>query len=106
MTTGPQKSRRSRIATLAIVAIWSLGACTQIPELDEAVPDWVRKADYPELTALDASVTTKTMPQDDSEKIAQEMSGRRDRLNNKAKRLNTPVVDTASQQRMNKGITR
>lgn len=95
---------RSNIAALAVLATLWLGACTQIPELDAAVPNWVHKADYPKLTPLDPLVASTSLPQDEAAKIAQEMSARTDRLERKAKRLKTPVVDTAAQARMKNGI--
>lgn len=106
MILKPPKRKHLTIAVIAVIAHFSLVACSQIPELDEAVPNWVRHADYPELTALDPSVTTKTLPQDESEKIAREMTGRRDNLERKARRLKVPVVDDAAQTRMSNGITR
>ncbi len=106
MISKHHKSTRIPITVIAAVASFWLGACTQIPELDEAVPNWVRRADYPELRALDLSVTTKILPQDDSEKITQEMTARQNNLKRKAKRLNTSVVDDAAQTRMSDGITR
>jgi hypothetical protein len=105
MITQPRRHRPLLSAALVVFATLWLTACTQIPELDKAVPNWVHKADFPELTALDPSVTTKTLPQDDSEKIAQEMTARQDRLERKAKRLNSPVLDNATQTRMNNGIS-
>lgn len=99
-------SKRSGVAALAVLAAMWLSSCTQIPELDEAVPDWVHNADYPKLTPLEPLATTRSLPQDESAKIAQQMSARTDRLNSKAKWLKTPVIDEAAQARMNTGITR
>lgn len=64
-----------------------LSACTQVPELDQAIPDWVRKADYPQLVALDASLISQVSPQEQSDKIANDLLARRDRLNRRAERL-------------------
>lgn len=97
--------RRPGIAALVVCVPLLLTACTQIPELNEAVPNWVRKAEFPKLTALDPSVVTKTLPQDDSEQIAVELTARQERLERKAKRLNTPIIDEATQARMKSGIS-
>lgn len=106
MITKRPKNKRFPVTVLAVIAVFWLDACSQIPELDEAVPNWVRRADYPELTALDPSLATKILPQDETDKIEREMTGRRDTLERKAKLLKKPVVDDAAQTRMSNGITR
>jgi hypothetical protein len=103
MNTKLHKSKRLSIAAIATLL---LGACTQIPELNEAVPNWVRRADYPKLTALDPSIETQILPREDSEEIEEEMAWRQNRLERKANQLKTTVVDDATQARMSDGITR
>lgn len=65
----------------------ALSACTKIPELDRAVPESVRTADYPTLIALDASITSKAPPQKAFDDTARDLNARRDRLAQRAKRL-------------------
>ena len=105
MINESRKSRNLPFAALAVIAILCLGACTQIPELDEAVPNWVRRADYPKLTTLDPSVTTVVLPQDRSEEIEQEMTARQDNLERKANWLRTLDANDTDQTGISDGIT-
>jgi hypothetical protein len=108
MTDRPMNTKLHKSKRLPITAIATLllGACTQIPELNEAVPNWVRRADYPKLTALDPSIATQILPREDSEEIEKEMTGRQNRLERNANQLKTTVIDEATQARMSEGITR
>ncbi|MBV1897607.1 MAG: hypothetical protein KUG70_14190 [Rhodobacteraceae bacterium] len=111
MTERPMvhKSRKRTnliFAALGAIATLSLASCTKIPELDEAVPNWVRRADYPELTKLDPSTTTKVLPQDRSEEIEQEMTARQNNLERKANWLRTLDANDVDQNGTSDGITR
>ena len=105
MTTNHLISGQFRVLMIVGFTALSLTACTQIPELDQAVPESVRKADFPKLVALDTSLTASTLPQDESEKIAQAMAARRDQLNRRAERLNKPVIDSQTKTRMEDGVS-
>lgn len=88
-------------------AIFGIGltcGCTQFPELDSTVPDHLENADYPALIQLDASLTTPPTPADDAEKLEKELAARRDALQNRARRLNAPIIDTSTQDRMETGV--
>jgi len=81
-------------------------ACTNVPELDETIPPHLRDADYPELVSLDGSLVAKQTPQEQAGQIEQSLGARRDRLQARARGLNTTVVDPKSRKRMQKGVAR
>lgn len=88
------------------VLVLVLGGCAQVPELDATVPDHLDDAAYPALVPLDGSLTTAVHPADAAKKIEDTLSGRRDRLQARAARLNTPIVDPATRARMKTGVAR
>ena len=90
--------------TLALVTLTA--ACTNVPELDATVPRHLRDADYPELVSLDGSLVAKQTPRAQASEIEQSLGARRDRLQARARGLNTPVVDPESRKRMQKGVAR
>jgi len=82
----------------------ALAGCIQVPELEQAVPEWVATADYPELIPLGDEFTTQTTPLDQAEEIETELSARRTRLQAKAKALNTPVLSEAERARLDETV--
>lgn len=91
---------------LAVAALLSATACTQVPELDATVPDHLQNAAYPDLIPLDGSLETEQLPQDQAEQIEQSLAARRSRLQARARGLDGPVVDPAARKRMQGGISR
>lgn len=89
---------------LALITLTA--SCTNVPELDATIPGHLRDADYPELVSLDGSLTAKQTPQEQAEEIEQSLGARRNRLQARARKLNTPVVDPQSRTRMQNGVTR
>lgn len=81
-----------------------LPGCADIPELDATIPDHLEAADYPALIQLDSSLTTPATPADDAEELQEQLAARRDALQNRARRLNTPIIDTDTQDRMQTGV--
>lgn len=96
------KARFNRFA-IGLVMLGLVG-CAEIPELDGTIPKYLQDADYPDLVPLDASLTTPATPREDRDDLEQDLSGRVAALQNKARRLNTPVIDQASQERMQTGV--
>lgn len=70
--------------------------CAQVPELDATVPEHLKDAAYPALIPLDGSLATEILPADAASEIEDHLAGRRDRLQARAKRLNSPVTDPES----------
>lgn len=105
---------RPVLLTALLSALLSAASCTQVPELDTAVPDHLRHAAYPQLVTLDKSLTTPVWPRQKAEQIEQTLTARRERLQARARELNAPlvaplvdpVVDPAARQRMQNGVTR
>ena len=95
------------IRLLAASALLLAGAaCTQVPELDASIPDNLRNAPYPKLVQLDETLFAVPRPQAQSAEIEKSLAGRRDRLQSRARALNTPVVDPAARKRMQSGVER
>ena len=95
---------RRFLTVFALLALTT--GCAQVPELDESVPDNLDNAAYPALISLDGSLVTQTLPSDAASQIDDNLAGRRERLQARAKRLNSPVVDPESRARMKAGISR
>ena len=89
---------------LALAALLSGVACTQVPELDANIPDHLRKTPYPELQPLDDALFDVPLPQEQSGEINETLSARRDRLQSRARALNATVVDPAARKRMQAGV--
>jgi hypothetical protein len=81
-------------------------ACTQVPELDATIPDDLRNAPYPKLIRLDQSLFAVQPPQEQSAEIEKSLAARRDRLQSRARGLNSTVVDPAARKRMQDGVSR
>jgi len=80
-----------------------LGACIQVPELDDAVPDWVEQADYPDLIPLDG-LMSETPPEQQAARLEDSLTARSDGLKSRAKTLQRPVIDDETRARMQAGV--
>ena len=90
----------------ALIAALTLTSCAEVPELDEAVPDWVATASYPDLIPLDTPAIRTAAPQQASEDLQEELDARRARLDAKARQLQGKVVDSETEARMARGVAR
>ncbi len=97
------KHRRVLMA-IGLVCPLLLAACSEVPELDAAVPDWVDNADYPDLVPLDRALANAPLPQTQSAEIEEDVTARAERLRARAERLNTTIVDEQTRERMNSGV--
>jgi len=87
-----QSGYRLRVV-LPLAALVVAVSCTNVPELDATVPAHLRDAAYPDLVPLDGSLATLRLPQDQAGEIEKSLAARRDRLQARARAMNTPVVD-------------
>ncbi|MFT7595615.1 MAG: hypothetical protein ACI8R4_002944 [Paracoccaceae bacterium] len=87
----PSHPAHRPMAVVFLLAL--LTGCAQVPELDATVPDHLRDAAYPALIPLDGSLAPNVLPADAASEIEDSLAARRDRLQARAKRLNTPIVD-------------
>jgi len=104
-TSPCRRIRRLRRHGLAVLAAATLiTGCANVPELDEGMEDWVRDADYPQLQPLDGLQTGVPLPAQQAADLEQQMVARRNRLQARARALNAPIVDDASEARMQAGV--
>lgn len=88
-----------------IFAVGVMTGCTQVPELGDRVTPEIKDAAYPLLVPLDESLTTPPNPMVEAAEVEETLIARVQRLKNRAKQLQGPVVDRQTQSRMNQGIT-
>lgn len=86
------------------VSLGVLGGCIQVPELDQAVPDWVATADYPALVPLGPDILVATPPAEQAEEIGDDLNARAERLKARARALDGAVIDEAARDRMDAGV--
>ena len=70
-----------------------LGACIEVPELDQAVPDWVDQSEYPALVPMDGVQTGQVLPETAAKELEDELTARAALLKQRATALNAQVVD-------------
>ena len=90
--------------TLAFSAALGLVSCTDVPELDATVPDYLEKADYPPLVSLDSDQFSTTPPEDEAEKLRNSLEGRRSALEKRSRDLKEPIIDPDTRARMKDGV--
>lgn len=98
--------RRPGRVGLALAVLVGLAACAHVPELDARIPDAVQKAPYPDLLPLDMVLAPLPAPQEAAAGLETALAGRRDSLQARARRLQTPVVDDENRARMAAGVSR
>lgn len=92
-------------ALLAGMFAWA--GCTNVPELDDAVPDWVRDADYPALIPLTGDLAAAPATGEEAARLQSQLAARADGLNRRAQGLRgVPVLDEADRARLRQDIPR
>ena len=89
---------------LALLATLGLLACTDVPELDATVPAHLEKADYPPLVSLPSDQFSTAPPEDEAEKLRNNLEGRRNALERRSRDLSEPVIDPETRARMKEGV--
>ena len=92
------------IFTLGFLA-FAVSACTDFPELDAAVSERAKRADYPTLVAIDGILSGANEYQITPATIG-DLQSRIARLRARAARLKRPVIDRASRSKLNAAIAR
>ncbi|MEY8842388.1 hypothetical protein AB9K41_25435 [Cribrihabitans sp. XS_ASV171] len=87
-----------------IAAFLALGACVQVPELDESVPPGLRDAPYPKLQPLDETLGPAVDPVSEAEELEERLSGRVQSLQSRARGLQAPVIEPSARERLREGI--
>ncbi len=70
-----------------------MGACIEVPELDQAVPEWVDQSEYPALVSMDGLQTGQVPPEAEAEALEDELAARAAGLRRRAAALNAQVVE-------------
>lgn len=96
-------SLRPALLFAALLAL-AVGGCATIPDLDSSVPDSLVNAPYPDLVPLDRLLASQPRARADNETAGSDLAARRDRLQQRARRLNTAVIDADTQTRMQAGV--
>jgi len=90
-----------------IIAIASLVACTDFPDLDRRITDSARAAPYPTLQPLDPLLARAQNLADNGAITPASVAAFDDRiagLRARAARLRGPVIDAATRARMRRGV--
>lgn len=90
---------------IALTLITCLTACTQFPELDSAVSEQAKDAEYPALVPVEGLLAQAETTRTDPDQTIQSLNARVAALRNRAKRLRNTVVDSTTRQRMKDGVT-
>ncbi len=85
-------------------ALLLAAACTRVPELEERVSGSLQSADYPALLPLDIAAPQLETPEEEAQRIQDQLDGRREGLQSRARQLNAPVLDGPSRKRMQDGV--
>ncbi len=89
---------------VVLVLCLCLSGCIDVPELDQAVPEWVNASDYPELVSLDGLQSVEP-PDKAAEALEDELTARSGQLKRRADGLSGPVVDPETRARMAGGVS-
>lgn len=101
------RSRTGQInaATLTFAACLAIGGCAEVPQLDDIITPELERADFPALVPLETLLVPLPGPADRADTLRSDLLARRDRLQDRARRLNeTPVVDDETAARMKAGV--
>lgn len=99
------QSRGLNARVWILVPALLLAGCAQIPQLDDTVSASLESADYPALAPIDTLLIPLPDPQERSEDVRQDLEGRRDALQDRARKLNgVAVVDEETESRMRAGV--
>ena len=89
---------------IALILPLALMACTQFPELDDAVFNVGKDAKYPKLLPVDALLAQSNSTGPSPAETASTLSARIAALQNRAAQLRGSVVDANTQNRMKDGV--
>ncbi|MCV2891044.1 hypothetical protein [Ruegeria aquimaris] len=76
-----------------LISLVLITACTQVPELDEHIGPELQGKPFPKLVSLDQTLGPPADPEDEAQKLAESLDGRRAALQAKAQRLRQAVPD-------------
>ncbi|SLN48329.1 hypothetical protein TRL7639_02662 [Falsiruegeria litorea R37] len=91
---------------LVICLLPAFAACTQVPELNDKVSSQLKNANYPQLVPLDQALGPSIAPEEQAQKVTQQLEARRDSLKQRAAALQKPVVDAADRDRLDETVPR
>lgn len=80
----------------------SLTACAEFPEVDAATSPEVSSAEYPRLLPFEDILVAQDPRA--TEAVSNDVQARAAALRSRADRLRNPVIDPASQSRMDQGV--
>ncbi|MEL6295271.1 MAG: hypothetical protein AAFR10_13510 [Pseudomonadota bacterium] len=86
-----------------LVILAAISACTQFPELDDAVSEQAQAAPYPALVDLGPLVTEARASRTDPAEVETSVDARVAALRARAARLRGEVVDAETRRRMQAG---
>ena len=89
---------------VSLLCLALLPGCITVPELDATVPPWTKDAAYPRLVPLGPEFAPVGDLSETATAEEQALEARRQRLQNRARRLTGPVVDEPTRQRMSDGV--
>lgn len=90
----------------ALCLLVTASACTQVPELNERVSPRLKNADYPALVPLEPTLGPPVAPEEEAEKVTEQLAARRDNLQRRAQLLQKPVVTENDRDRLDESIPR
>lgn len=88
----------------ALFMILSLAACTQFPELEDAVSPTAQNADYPALVSVHGLLNQAEPKNGTPEQTVNTLNARVAALRNRADGLRGTVVDQYTRRRMKNGV--
>ena len=88
----------------ALAMILTLSACTQFPELDNAVSTSAQDAEFPDLVPVHGLLTQAEPQNGTPEDTINTLNARVAALRNRANRLRGTVVDPTTRRRMKNGV--
>ncbi len=91
--------------SLAFTFAALLGACSDFPQLDDAVSSAAKNAPYPSLIPMDQALANAQDVQITDQTIST-LNGRVNGLKRRATRVSRPVIDTETRNRLQDAINR
>lgn len=87
MHRAPPRPRVWLIPLLAVALAALAPGCTNVPELDETIPDWARDARYPQLIPLTGDLASRPATGAEAQALKGELAARAAGLQARADRL-------------------
>ena len=91
--------------SFAFTIVALLGACSDFPQLDDAVSPAAKNAPYPSLIPMDQALANAQDVQITDETVST-LNGRLNGLKNRATRAKRPVIDDETRNRLQDAIDR